>query len=212
MTKALADMVADLQEDVPAVDGVPSAGQYERAIKDAVAEFSRACGVEKNTTLSIVSGTASYNLPSDFLKMIEFDSPYDPEHNVMLTSTGIIAFGGLTPFEEEITIRDGTLTIYPTPQYSMSRYLEYKAGWVLDGSDNYPLTDDEVQIVMLKAKAIAFEKIANATSAASFKYSIGNMSVDKTGVGEGYRTRVNDFEARFEKACERYNGSVMEVC
>jgi hypothetical protein len=207
MTKTLADMVLDLQEDVPAVDGAPTDAQYERAIKDAVAEFSRLCGLEKNTTLSIVSGTSTYDLPADFLKVIEFDSPFDPEHGIMISATGIIPFGGAVPFEEEITIRNRQMVIYPTPAYTMSRYLEYKAAWVLDESDAYPLTDDEVEIVMLKAKAIAFEKISNASASAGFKYSIGNMSVDKSGVSDGYSNRVSDFEARFEKACKAYNGA-----
>lgn len=208
MTVTLADLVADLQEDVPAVDAVPSEAQYTRAIKDAVAEFSRLCGVVRNTTLSIVSGTASYSLPSDFMKLIEIDSAIDPEHNVMFTATGIIAFGPVGPYDEEITVRNGTLTIYPTPQYTMNRYIEYKAAWVLDEAEAYPLTEAEAQIVMLKAKAIAFEKIANASASGGFKYSIGNMAVDKTGVSDGYRSRVQDFETRFEKACVDYNGAV----
>lgn len=209
MSKALADMVADLQEDVPAVDAVPSDAQYERAIKDAVAEFSRLCGLVKNTTISIVSGTATYDLPADFLKKILFESPYDPQHGVMITTTGIIPFGTLAPFDEEITIRNLVMTIYPTPQYTMARYLEYKAAWVLDESDEYPLTDDEVQIVMLKAKAIAFEKINNASASSGIKYTMGNFAVDKTGVGEGYAKKVTDFETQFTKACKDYNGSVM---
>lgn len=207
MTKALADMIADLQEDVPAVDGVPSDAQYERAIKDAVAEFSRLCGREKNTTISVVSGTGSYSLPADFLKVIEFISPYDPEHGVIVTATGIIPFGPTNPFEEELTIRNRILTIYPVPQYTMERFLEYKAGWVLDGSDNYDLTDDEVEIVMLKARAIAFEKIDNASAASGFKYTVGNMSVDKSSMSEGYSKRVGDFEDKFERACQKYNGT-----
>jgi len=207
MTKALADMVTDLQEDVPAVDGVPSDAQYERAIKDAVAEFSRLCGREKNTLISIVSGTASYALPADFLKKIEFDDPFDPDHNVMITSTGIIPFGN-TPFSEEITIRNLTMTIYPTPAYTMDRFLSYKAAWVLDDSDEYDLTEDEVEIVMLKAKSIAFEKVDNATASGGFKYTVGNMSVDKSGMGDGYSKRIGDLEDKFERACKRYNGTV----
>jgi hypothetical protein len=212
MTKALADMVTELQEDVPAVDAVPSDAQYERAIKDAVAEFSRLCGLVKNTTLSIVSGTATYALPADFLKLIEIENPYDSEQGVLVTATGIIPFGGLTPFEEEITIRNGVLTIYPTPAYTMTRYLEYKAAWVLDESDEYPLTDDEVEIVMLKAKEKAFEKLFNAnTGTGGIKYSIGNMSVDKTGASDGYSKRMYALHGEFAKACEDYNGSV-QLC
>jgi hypothetical protein len=208
MTKTLADMVLDLQEDVPAVDGVPSDAQYERAIKDAVAEFSRLCGLVKNTQLSIVSGTASYELPADFLKKIAIDSPFDPEHNVIITATGIIPMGS-TPIEEELTIRNKTLTIYPTPQYTMQRYMEYKAAWILNETNEYDLTDDEVEIVMLKAKASCFEKINNASASTGFRYSVGNMSVDKSGMGDGYSKRVSELEDKFERACNRYNGSVM---
>ncbi len=208
MTKALADLITELQEDVPAVDGVPSDAQYERAIKEAVAEFSRKCGLVKNTLLSIVSGTAAYALPADFLKLIEIDDPFNPEHNIMITTTGIIPFGNGSVFEEELTIRDRTLTIYPTPAYAADRYMEYKAAWVLDGDNEYPLTDDEAEIVLLKAKAIAFEKISNADAALDMKYSIGNMSVDLGGTSGGYSKRITDFEDKFEHACDRYNGAI----
>ena len=208
MTAALADMIADLQEDVPAVDGTPTDAQYERAIQDAVAEFSRLCGRAKNTTISVISGIGTYDLPADFLKMIEFDSPYDPENGVIVTATGIIPFSPTAPFEEYATIRNKTLAIYPVPSYTMDRFLEYKAAWVLDESENYDLTDDEVEIVMLKAKAIAFEKINNASASSSFKYTVGNMSVDKSSMGEGYSKRVGEFEDKFERACQKYNGTV----
>jgi hypothetical protein len=207
MSKALADLIVELQEDVPAVDGVPSEAQYERAIKDAVIEFSRRCGLKKSATISIVAGTADYALPDDFLAMIEMESPYDLEHQIVITPTGIIPFGSAaTPFEEEITIRNKTLTIVPTPTYTVDRFLEYKAGWALDENSAYDLTDDEVQIVMLKAKGICFDKLANA-GAGGFKYSVGNMSVDKSGMGESYSKRQYELHGDFVAACERYNGA-----
>ncbi len=42
-------------------------GDPELAVITAVAEFSSSCGMVKSATLSIVSGTATYNLPVDFL-------------------------------------------------------------------------------------------------------------------------------------------------
>jgi len=209
MTKALADLIVDLQEDVPAVDGVPSDAQYERAIKEAVWEFSRRCGLVKNSTLAIVSGTGGYALPADFLDLTYIDSALDPEHNVIITATGIIPFSEAEPFEEEITVRNGTLTIYPTPGYSMTRYFEYKAAWVLDEDEAYPLTEDEARIVMLKAKQLCFDKLANAGIATGFKYSVGNMSVDKSGVSEGYSKRLYALQGEFVAACDGYNGAVM---
>ena len=36
MSKSLSDLVADLQEDVPARDGVPTEEAYERMVREAV--------------------------------------------------------------------------------------------------------------------------------------------------------------------------------
>jgi hypothetical protein len=205
----LSVLIADLQEDVPQVDNIPSEAQYERAIKDAVNEFSRRCGLIKNATITVISGTAAYALPADFMELIEIDDPYDPGHLVMITSTGIIPFSELAPMEEEITIRNGTLTIFPTPGYTMTRYFEYKAAWVLDANEAYPLTEDEARIVMIKAKGICFEKLANVSASTGFKYTVGNMSVDKSGVGEGYTKRLYELHGEFVQACDKYNGAVM---
>jgi hypothetical protein len=209
MTKTLTDLVAELQEDVPAVSSVPSDAQYERAVKDAVREFSRRCGVVKNGTLAVVSGTAAYALPADFLDLIEIDDPFDPEHQVMVTATGIIPFSSLAPFEEDFSIQNGTITFFPVPTYTMTRYYEYKAAWVLDVNNAYPLTEDEARIVMLKAKQLVFDKLANASAGAGFKYTVGNMSVDKSGMADGYSKRLYELQGEFLQACDNYNGAVI---
>jgi hypothetical protein len=208
MTKLLSDLILELQEDVPAVSGVPSDAQYERAIKDAVREFSRRCGVVKNGSIAVVSGTAAYALPADFLSMVEIEDPYDPESNTAVTATGLIAFGALNPFEEDYTIQNGTITFSPIPAYSMTRYFEYKAAWILE-TDSYALTEEEAQIVMLKAKQIAFDKLVNASAGAGFRYTVGNMTVDKSGVADSYSKRLYELQGEFLQACESYNGAVI---
>jgi hypothetical protein len=210
----LAVLIAELQSEVPAVNSVPTTAQYTQAIKDAAAEFSRRCGLKKNTTLSIVAGTASYALPADFLKLIELDNPYDPEHRVIVTATGIIPFSELAPFEEEVTIANKTLTIFPTPGYTMVRYLEYKASWVLSGTTGAEtfadMGEDEAQIVLLKAKSIAMEKIANAmASSGGMKYSLGAVSVDKSTGTDTLTNKVYKWHGDFVDACDRYNGAVL---
>ena len=206
MTKTLADLVVELQEDVPAVDGVPSEAQYERAIKDAVREFSRRCGLVKVGTLSIVANTASYALADDFLDLIELESVVDVVDGVIITATGIIPVSA--DWEEIYTIAAGTITFYPTPTYTSDRDYTYKAAWILDVNDAYSLTDEEAQIVMLKAKGLCFDKLANA-GVGGFKYSVGNMSVDKSGMGESYTKRQYELHGEFTQACERYNGAVL---
>jgi hypothetical protein len=210
----LAALVAELQSEIPAVNSVPTTAQYTQAIKDAVFEFSRMCGLKKNALLNVVANTAVYTLPADFLTLIELDSLYDPENRIMITSTGIIPFGdGASSFEEEITVRNKVLTIYPTPAYSMNRYYEYKAAWVLTGetgSETYAdLSDDEKAIVMLKAKGLATEKINNSlASSGAMKYSFGAVSVDK-GTGTDVLTKnMFALHGQFVEACNRYNGAV----
>ena len=208
MTITLADLILQLQEDVPPVSGVPSDAQYERAIKEAISEFSRRCGVVKNGTLDVIAGTAAYALPDDFMSMVEIDSPYEVESDVIITSTGIIPFSELAPFLEDYTIQNGTITFFPVPTYTMTRCYKYKAAWVLE-TDSYALTDDEVRIIMLKAKQLCFDKLANASAGAGFKYTVGNMSVDKSGVGEGYSKRLYELQGEFISACDDYNGAVI---
>src|SRR4051812_19286525 len=70
MSITLASLVARLEADVPAVSSVPSADQYSQAVKDAVADLSRRASVTRVSTLTIVAGTASYALPSDFQRLI----------------------------------------------------------------------------------------------------------------------------------------------
>lgn len=199
----LADLKTLLQSEVPAVDSVPTSSQYEQAIKDAVTDFSRRCGLAKISTLSIISGTAAYALPADFLKMILLDA-------LVGLDGVIVSQGGLIPlskdFEEEWTIINKNIMFYPTPAYSMTRYFKYKAAWVATGGDYTTLGENEAQIVILKAKATALEKISNAQSGDSIKYSFGAVSEDLSGASTSYQKDSEMADKDYLAACETYNG------
>jgi len=199
----LADLKTLLQSEVPAVDSVPTSAQYEQAVKDAVLDFSRRCGLTKISTLAIVSGTATYDLPADFLKMISLDA-------LVGVDGVIVSQGGLIPlskdFEEEWTIANKQITFLPTPAYSMTRYFKYKAGWVATSGDYTTLGEDEAQIVLLKAKAIALSKISNAQSGDSIKYSFGAVSEDLGGMSDSSRKDSEAVDKEYLEACRVYNG------
>ncbi len=213
MGTTLAALIAELQSEVPAVNSVPTVAQYTQAIKDAVAEFSRRCGLMKIAELSIISGTAAYNLPADFLKLIMLESPSGAD-GVIISNTGIIPLSA--EWEETHQIINKIITFFPTPGYSMTREYRYKSAWALtgsSGSETYAdMGDDEAQIVMIKAKGFAKEKLANAlASGGGMKYSLGAVSVDK---GSGAETLTSDMYAlhgQFVDACERYNGAVLGI-
>lgn len=206
----LAALVAELQSEVPAVNSVPTTAQYTQAIKDAVAEFSRRCGRKKTAALNIISGTAAYNLPADFLKLIALES-FASADGVIISNTGIIPVSA--DWDETYDIIGQTITFYPTPAYTLSRDYEYKAGWVLtgaSGSETYAtMGDDEAQIVMIKARGLALEKISNAqASSGGLRYSFGAVSADKSVGSESLTNKIFAAHGNFTQACDRYNGAV----
>jgi len=211
MSTTLASLVAILESEVPAVNSVPTDTQYEQAVLDAVREFSRRCGRAKIAELSIVSGTATYALASDFASLIYLEALTGVD-GVIISSTGLIPVDA--DWDEVHTIAGGQITFYPTPQYSLTREYKYKAAWVLTGSGDQrayaTMTDDEAQIVLIKAKGIALEKQHLALAAAGgLKYSLGAVSVDKTGGAQDLSNRVYSLHGEFVAECERYNGAVL---
>lgn len=205
----LSELIERLQGDVPAEDDVPSEEQYENAVKDAVQDFSERCGVTQIGTINIVSGTATYDLPADFLKLIKLTT---------LTGDGVLhsASGQLIPVPadwcERHTIRNGQITFYPIPRYTLTRDIHYKAGWVLtddDYSGDYEtLGDREARIVLLKAKSMSLTKKANAQEGSSIKYSFGAVSEDLSGTSDSSRKDAKVFEDDYLAACDKYNGQV----
>ena len=216
MAVTVQELVDELTLAVPASDGVPSDAQYEKAVKDAVRAFGERCGLEQIWTLTIVAGTATYDLPEDFLALIEMVA-LATQDGVIVSSAGIIPVGA--SWKERYTIRNGQITFTPTPTYSMERLVRYKAGWVLDTGDEdygvddaYPeMTEREARIVLLKAQALALGKQANASSGSGMKYSLGAVSFDGTGEAAGLLTTRDTRESEFEDECRKYNGHVLRM-
>jgi len=216
MSILLSDLVERLAVDVPAEDSVPSNTQYEKAVVDAVRDFSERCGLEQIAELSIVPGTATYDLPADYLKMIALES-FASADGVLISAQGIIPISA--NWEEQHTIRNGQITFYPTPTFTMAREMRYKAAWI--GTDieaessgdeadtEYEtMSEREARIVLLKAQANAIGKQANALSGHTLKYSLGAVSVDKGEAVDEKRKKVDSFNDDYLAACDKYNGQI----
>jgi len=211
MAKILADLVTELQSEVPAVNSVPTSAQYEKAVKDAVLEFSRRCGLVKISSLSIVAGTHTYTLASDFQNLIMLES-VSGAGGVLISDAGLIPISA--DWEETYQIVNGQITFFPTPTYSMTREYRYKMAWVLTGSGadrTYAaMGDPEAQIVLIKAKALALEKRANAVSSSgAMQYSFGAVSVNKGAGVENISALMYTLHDEFVQECKSYNGAVV---
>lgn len=211
MSVALADLVARLTAAVPAYGGVPTSTQYELAVKDAVMDFSRRAGMKKLATLSIVAGTAAYSLPNDYLKFIRFENEGVFLNGLQITSQGIIPLNG--PIVEQHTIAGLTITFYPTPQFTGPRYLWYKAGYQLTTGAYADMTDEVASIIMLKAQALAWKLVGGkAGTTAGWKYTVGDVTIDKTNVGKILGEWTRGFDGEYEERVKAYIGTVGLLC
>lgn len=193
-----------LAADVPARDGIPSADQYERCVTDAVADWSRRNSMERYVTISVVSGTATYTLPTDFLRVIRLVALGG------VSDTVVTGGGALIPvpagFSESYTIAGQTITFVPTPTYTLERELWYAAGHVLD-DDEYPyLTDDDVAVLMLLAQSKAIMLQANAASLQSYQYAFGDERVSKEKLADSLRAQAKELETQYREAATRAGG------
>ena len=213
MSKLLSALVAQLEVDVPAEDSIPTETQYENAVIDAVRDFSEQCGVEQIGTLNIVSGTATYDLPADFLRLIRLFT-LGGEGVLFSSNSQIIPLSG--NWTERHTIRNGQITFYPIPGYSFARDFSYKAAWIgtdieAEGSEAADVEyetmgEREARIVLLKARSIAMNKLSNAQAGSAIKYSFGAVSEDLTGGSESTQATADLMDKEYLNACKDYNG------
>ena len=207
MSVTLSDLIADLTENIPARNGVPSAAQYERAVKTAVMDFSRRCSREAITTLDIISGQASYDMPADFVSMIRLYLPF-VIGDVMITPAGLVPLNGRSVDSQyKMTFANGKMTLTPTPTSSLSYYMSYASGWALDEQSQYAsMTEMEAAIVLIKAEAECLTLQLNAEGGGVLAYRIGDESFDKSG---GINAMIGQRDMRlgaYKDACASYNG------
>jgi hypothetical protein len=206
MATALATLVSRLESDVPARGGVPSASQYDHCARDAVADYGRRNSLRKLTTLAIVSGTASYTLPDDFLKVIVLESLTSPD-GVIISGEGLIPVSAT--YRERYYIVGSTITFDPTPAYTVSRDLWYAAAYVLDATDVYAdMTDEVAGAVMLKAQALALQLQANKAAQEAWQYAIGDEKVSKEKLAEALARQATEAERRYLATVQAQIGPV----
>lgn len=206
MAVTLAWLTAQLQTVTPAVSSVPSSAQYTECIAEAIADLSQRKPITKITTLSIVSGTATYALPSDFLRVIALEGLVG-ESRTLVTATGLVALG--EGYTEHYNVYGGNLVFTPTPAYTASRKLMYAAQHVLDDNDSYPdLSTEDARIALLKAQALALQARAYNLFATGYSYTIGDVHEDLGAPVKALESRAAELEKRYLDALKAAIGPV----
>lgn len=193
-------LISQLQGQIISLHDIPSTAQAGQAIDDAVAELGVALPHTLRTTLAIAAGTASYDLPADFIRLIRLSIPTTSAGDVAFTSEGIVPLSRTV--SERVTVAHGQLTLYPTPLYAAERDLWYAAADVLDtDGDSYPTLDaSRARIALHAARAIVLELQADRAAQDAWLSEIGPEKVDKTKQAAELRAAATLARAQFTAA------------
>lgn len=174
----LSDLASELAGLAPPTNGVPTSGQYDAAVQDAVADFGFRCPQQLRVELSIVAGTAAYALPAGFLRLSRLE---EVAGRTLYNPDGLLVSLAYAP-AETYAVSAGQITFYPTPGYTLARGMWYAAGYPYDaGTDTFTgLTAEYERIVMMKAQTVALRLLASAAGGSGgLTYSIGDTSVQR---------------------------------
>lgn len=204
MAIALDDLVEELELSFTGL----TEEQMYAAVKRAVRAFSKKVSMQRRYTLNIVKGTAAYTLPDDFVGFIRFEST--------LTADGIYVQpgGGLVPLNDkglpgQYSITGKTITFLPTPDYSVTYYLWYRAGHVLNEDQVYPYLEDEVMdIVLLKAQAEALRFVNAGSVGDNWKYQFGDVMIDKSNLNNSVQSVISNLNTEFDRLVADYTGPI----
>lgn len=196
MAITLADLVLRLMLDVPAQDGIPTAGQYQQAVIDAVADLGRRASVPRVATIAILSGTGGYALPVDFQSLVRLNAsgvvyPQGaPQYAAANAYAGVYGrsdytsynpydpadrwlYGGGWGWGEQVVILGDELIVSPTPGSDGDRQLVYMGGDALVVATYPTLTEDRAQVALLLSSALCLERLLSSPRADAIKLETG---------------------------------------
>lgn len=206
MTMFVTELATELKSQVPPSGSKPSTSDYELMVRNAIRDYGHRRPMVKETTLDIISGTASYTLPVDFWQLIWFEKPGTAQ-GVFISGSSIIPLPA-SGWAERFGIEGQTLVLYPTPEYSWeSRRMRYKAIHVETDGGYSTLTEDDKTIFMLKAEALALTLLANtkAPDAIDYRQGFRGMSEDRGGAVAALRDQAKARTKEYEEALSQAN-------
>lgn len=202
MSVALAALVARLQGAVPQRDGAPA--DYEQLCTDAVAQLGLDVPIVASTAIQVTAGVAAYDLPADFLYLIDLTAGAPVQGNILVSDAGLFPLAG--GWAEAYYVEGSSLRFEPVPAYSARRTLRYAAGYALAGGSYARLSENGARIALLYAKHLALGEQATAVAPDGWSYKIGDESVDKRGVAAAIQAQADAALKAYEAAVKPLKG------
>ena len=174
-----------------------------QVVEDAVEQLSQDVPIQTSTTLSVVSGQATYALPVDFLFLIELPALVSSD-NVLLSDGGIIPIA--TAWEERWYIEGDVIRFEPTPSYTLTRSLRYAARHVLVNGVWPRLSENAARIALLYGRYLAMQQQAASLAEGGWRYKIGDEEIDKSRQGSAMLEQVNATLESYRAAVRQLQG------
>jgi hypothetical protein len=191
---------------------------YTQIVQDAINQLSNDAPVLRTAQLTVLAGTASYALPTDFLFMVELPSlvpllapgQYSPYYPATWTSANP-QNGALIPvpqgYSESYDIAGNTITLYPTPTYNINRMYRYAALYELIGT-TYPLLNDNAAgVAMLYAQFLIHLQRAGVYAGMGSKYQVDSVMSDRSMLGTNIGKQASTLLDQYNSAVKRLQGS-----
>ena len=197
MTVRVAELSQQLQSLVPRDGSKPTADDYEVCIRQAINDYSQRRPIQRQTTLDIVSGTASYTLPDDFMKFVKIARPGGTD-TAFVTGEGIIPLS-TSGWDEEAEIVGQTITFYPTPAYNWSDRRLWYLAFHLEGDQGTftTLTTIDASIFMKKAESLALLLLANVKAPTAQEYRLQSLSERREGPVQQLRKQAEACDKQY---------------
>ncbi len=205
MAIALDDLVEELETYFPS--GL-TGEQMIAAVKRSVRAFSKKTSMQRRATINVVNGTPSYTLPDDFIGIIRFESTITGDGVYVQPGGGLVPLNSAT-LPGQYSITGKTITFVPTPAYSVTFYLWYRAGHVLNDDEVYPYLEDMAQdIVITKAQAEALRLINAGAVGDNWKYQFGDVMIDKSNLNASIGSVITQLNTEFDQMVADYVGPI----
>lgn len=179
--------------------GIPNPEQLREAVMIGLDTLSERSPKLKSIIIEIQSGVTSYQLPSDFQSLSEFD--YTNE------TGGMIGGKLFAPSSAQTNIRivENSLIITPAPSASFSVIMYYYANYTPDIDGNYSLTNQQSNAIVTKACEIIARMKADKAAEQAWTQQNETERVDMSKKYDAFAREAESYRDDFQNAIATLN-------
>lgn len=178
---------------------IPNPEQLHEAVTIGLDVLSERSPKLKSIIIAIQSGVTSYQLPSDFQSLNEFD----------YTNQGGGIVGGQlfasSRVQASIKIIDNNLIISPAPSASFNVVMYYYANYTADVDGNYSLTGQQANAIVIKACEIVTRMKADKAAEQAWIQQNDAERVDMSKKYDAFAREAESYKNDFQNAIATLN-------